>query len=52
MGFRRHAMDGKRLISRSERIRHLASVIRSLSVDGADLAGLMVAVRELRALAE
>ncbi|MEA2169061.1 MAG: glutamate dehydrogenase [Solirubrobacteraceae bacterium] len=30
---------------------HLAAIVRSLSVDGSDLAGLMVIVRELRALA-
>ena len=35
----------------ASRARHLASVMRSLSVEGADLAGLMVVVRELRALA-
>jgi glutamate dehydrogenase len=34
-----------------ERAQHLASVMRSLSVDGAELAGLMVVVRELRAVA-
>jgi glutamate dehydrogenase len=33
------------------RAEHLASVMRSLSVDGAELAGLMVVVRELRAVA-
>ncbi|MEA2124912.1 MAG: glutamate dehydrogenase, partial [Solirubrobacteraceae bacterium] len=32
------------------RAEHLASVMRSLSVDGAELAGLMVVVRELRSL--
>jgi glutamate dehydrogenase len=32
------------------RAQHLTSVMRSLSVDGSDLAGLMVVVRELRAL--
>jgi glutamate dehydrogenase len=32
------------------RAEHLGSVMRSLSVDGAELAGLMVVVRELRAL--
>ena len=36
---------------RKARWEHLASVVRSLSVDGSDLAGLMVAVRELRAIA-
>jgi hypothetical protein len=35
-----------------ERCRHLQSIMRSLSVDGADLAGLMIAVRELRSLAD
>ena len=34
-----------------DRAEHLASVMRSLSVDGAELAGLMVVVRELRTLA-
>ncbi len=34
-----------------DRAGHLASVMRSLSVDGAELAGLMVVVRELRSLA-
>ena len=32
------------------RAHHLVAVMRSLSVDGSDLAGLMVVVRELRAL--
>jgi glutamate dehydrogenase len=36
--------------ARERRTDHLVSVMRSLSVDGADLAGLMVVVRELRAL--
>jgi glutamate dehydrogenase len=40
------------LEARIERCRHLQSVMRSLSVDGSDLAGLMVAVRELRGLAD
>ena len=35
-----------------DRCRHLSSVVESLSVDGSDLAGLMVAVRELRAMAD
>ncbi|MEJ7891075.1 MAG: NAD-glutamate dehydrogenase domain-containing protein [Solirubrobacteraceae bacterium] len=35
---------------KASRAEHLASVMRSLSVDGAELAGLMVVVRELRAL--
>ncbi len=34
----------------ASRTGHLASVMRSLSVDGAELAGLMVVVRELRSL--
>ena len=34
----------------SARAEHLSAVMRSLSVDGAELAGLMVVVRELRAL--
>jgi glutamate dehydrogenase len=37
---------------REARCEHLAGVVRSLSADGSDLAGLMVAVRELRALAD
>jgi glutamate dehydrogenase len=40
------------LAARVARTDHLQSVMRSLSVDGSDLAGLMVAVRELRALAD
>jgi glutamate dehydrogenase len=35
-----------------ERTGHLSAVMRSLSVDGTDLAGLMVVVRELRAIGE
>ncbi len=34
----------------ADRAEHLAAVMRSLSVEGAELAGLMVVVRELRAL--
>jgi glutamate dehydrogenase len=34
----------------ASRAEHLASVMRSLSVDGSELAGLMVVVRELRSL--
>ena len=34
----------------ADRTEHLAAVMRALSVDGAELAGLMVVVRELRAL--
>jgi glutamate dehydrogenase len=34
------------------RTEHLVSLMRSLSVDGSDLAGLMVVVRELRALTD
>jgi NAD-specific glutamate dehydrogenase len=34
------------------RTEHLVSIMRSLSVDGSDLAGLMVVVRELRALTD
>jgi glutamate dehydrogenase len=46
----RAAVDA--LVERNrERAEHLASVMRSLSVDGAELAGLMVVVRELRAVA-
>ena len=40
------------LESRDAKCSHLAGVMRSLSASGADLAGLMVAVRELRALAD
>jgi glutamate dehydrogenase len=40
------------LAQRGAKCEHLAGVVRSLSVDGADLAGLMVAVRELKALAD
>src|SRR3712207_6134870 len=40
------------LASREAKCAHLGGVIRSLAADGSDLAGLMVAVRELRALAD
>jgi glutamate dehydrogenase len=40
------------LAGRETKCLHLTGVLRSLSVDGADLAGLMVAVRELKALAD
>ena len=40
------------LSTREVRCSHLAGVITSLSAEGTDLAGLMVAVRELRALAD
>jgi glutamate dehydrogenase len=46
----RDAIDA--LVERNAgRAQHLVSVMRSLSVDGSELAGLMVVVRELRALA-
>jgi glutamate dehydrogenase len=39
------------LARRGPRCRHLDAVMRSLTVDGSDLAGLMIAVRELHGLA-
>ena len=43
---------GRFVAANETRTDHLVSIMRSLSVDGADLAGLMVVVRELRALTE
>jgi NAD-specific glutamate dehydrogenase len=40
------------LVANAARAQHLVTITRSLSVEGADLAGLMVVVREMRDLAQ